>query len=184
MRILAWKGRARVTLVPRKSGVQLAAAVAAIGLSLPTATSAAGATSGIAADILMAIAVNNTAALNFGGVVTGGASGTVVVKPDNSWVCNVAACGGNIRAASFNVTGGAGYTYTVTLPSSSITLTEASLGIATMTVDTFNSASASGTRTLDSSGTDTLIVGATLHVGSLQIEGDYTGKFDVTVNYD
>ena len=51
-----------------------------------------------------------------------------------------------------------------------------------MTVDTFED-SLGGSGTLDTSGTDTFSVGATLHVGLAQPMGAYAGSFDVIVEY-
>ena len=52
-----------------------------------------------------------------------------------------------------------------------------------MLVDGFVS-SPSGSGILDSTGHQTLTVGATLHVNPNQADGDYTGTFPVTVTYN
>ena len=87
---------------------------------------------------------------------------------------------GTFNAASFTVTGGATNIFTITLPASAITLTDA--GLHTMTLDTFTS-NPSGTGTLVG-GTLPLAVGGTLHLGATQGVGSYTGSFAVTVNYN
>jgi hypothetical protein len=88
---------------------------------------------------------------------------------------------GTVTAASFTVTGEGNSTYSITLPSSAITLTSPS---GTMSVQNFVS-TPSNTGTL-SSGTQEIKVGATLNVSAAQAAGTYTnasGLF-VTVNYN
>jgi hypothetical protein len=90
---------------------------------------------------------------------------------------------GTVAAASFDVTGSDGYTYTITLPSTDYTITRAS-GTETMIINTFTS-DPSGTGTL-TGGSETVNVGATLNVNAGQVGGTYTNAtgFDVTVNYN
>ena len=92
------------------------------------------------------------------------------------------ATAGTVTAASFTVTGTAGYTYAITLPAVALTITS---GGPSMTVDTWTSTPiATGTLV---AGTSTLTVGATLHVGALQAAGVYgipAETFTVTVNYN
>lgn len=81
-------------------------------------------------------------------------------------------------AGSFQITGQANTTLTVTLPSS-ITLTGSNGG--TMTVNTFTRYPT--TLTLNSSGSGTLSIGANLTIGANQAAGTYTGTYQVTINY-
>jgi len=85
-------------------------------------------------------------------------------------------------AASFTVTGQGAYTYAITLPASAITLDDGSGH--TMSVDTFVS-DPSGTGAL-TAGTQTINVGATLHVTHAQVAGVYTNasSLNVTVAYN
>lgn len=142
----------------------------------PTATADATAT------IVAAISIDNTEDLNFGEVVTSSGSGTVTVSPAGVRTASGVTLGSDaaVSAASFSVTGGAGYTYDITLPSSSVTLSDNGN---TMSVDNFIS-DPSGSGTLSSGGTQTLNVGATLTVGENQAPGSYSGSFVVTVAYD
>lgn len=134
--------------------------------------------------IVAAISITRTAHLNFGDVVSGASTGTVVL--DASASPTRTATGGTtlgnsttVSSGIYTVTGEGSSTYSITLPSSPVTLTS---GGNNMTIDTFTS-SPSGTGQL-SSGTQTLYVGATLNVGANQPTGAYTGTFDVTVTYN
>lgn len=144
------------------------------------------ATSTASATIVGPIAISNTASLNFGNVAVNATAGTVVMTPAGvrsaTGGCTLPAVTGSPSAASFNVSGAANYTYAITLPAAATTLTS---GVNTMTVDTWTS-TPSNTGTLNGSGTQTLTVGGTLHVGGSQAAGTYTSAtpFTVTVNYN
>jgi hypothetical protein len=88
---------------------------------------------------------------------------------------------GTPSAAAFTITGAVGQTYSVTLPSSPVTL---SSGSNSMTVDTFSASLGSLTGTIPGSGTVTFTVGARLNVGASQNPGDYAGTFQVNVVYN
>ncbi len=129
------------------------------------------------------IAISNTQGLAFGKFVAGSA-GTVTVSP-----AGVRSASGGVvlvpsgagAAAQFSVTGDPNLTYAITLPGDgAVSLTS---GANSMAVTTFTS-SPSPTGTLGAGGTQTLLVGATLSVGSNQATGNYSGAFDVTVNYN
>lgn len=110
-------------------------------------------------------------------------AGTIVLTPASTRTATggvtLPAVTGTITAASFNVTGTPNVTYTITLPLS-ITI---SSGANMMTLDTFTS-TPSGTGTLSALGTQTLTVGATLHIAGAQVPGTYLSgvAFTVTVN--
>ena len=116
--------------------------------------SAADATAYATAEIIQAIAVTKEADFSFGSI-TAGATAT----------------------ATFAVAGAANQAFTVTLPADT-TLTS---GGNSMTVDTFTQSA--GTN-LDGSGAATIDIGATLNVGVNQADGNYTGTYDVTVDYN
>ena len=146
-----------------------------------SATTAASANAAIIADITL----SKTADMNFGDVIAGSALGTVVLtaaaSPSRSTTGGTElGNSGSVSSATFTVGGEGSSTYSITLPSSDVTITSSSN---TMTVNTFTS-SPSGTGTL-SGGSETLYVGATLNVGADQASGaNYTGSFDVTVAYN
>lgn len=86
--------------------------------------------------------------------------------------------------ASFDVVGDASATYTIELPSSSVTLTGISTS-AIMTVDAWHTElSPELAGNLNVSGKQTFHVGATLNVGTSQPADVYSGTFVVKVDYN
>ena len=130
--------------------------------------------------VAVPISISAVGNLDFGTMVTTGTAGTVTVTPAGARSSvNVDLLGGVPSAASFDVTGGGGANYSITLPSSA-TL---SSGGNTMAVDTFTH-DAGVPPNLSAGGSDTFNVGATLNVGATQAAGTYSGTFDVTVSYN
>jgi hypothetical protein len=144
------------------------------------------ATSPASATIVGPIGISNTTPMNFGNVAVSAALGTVVMDPAGGRTvtggCTLPVITGGPTAAVFNVTGAANYTYAITLPAAATTLSD---GTNTMTVDTWTS-TPTPTGTLSAGGTQTLTVGATLHVAGSQVAGTYNSvaPFSVTVNYN
>lgn len=160
--------------------------VAALGLLAAgpalAQSSSATATANATAEIVAAIAISKTTDMNFGKVVTGATSGTVVLSTAGARSATGGTQLGNAgstAAGAFSVTGESGATYGITLPSST-TITSGVIN--NMTVNTFTS-NPSGTGTL-TGGSQSLAVGATLNVGASQVSGTYTGTFNVTVAYN
>ena len=159
--------------------------VAILSIASFTAKAQVSATATSSATIITPIAITKTADLNFGNVaVSPTLAGTVVITPAGvrSAVGGVTlpAIAGTVSAPSFTVTGAAGSTYSISLPAA-FTITGAG---APMTIDSFVSTpTPSGLLT---GGTQTLTVGATLHVGANQAAGVYTNAtaLTVTVNYN
>jgi spore coat protein U-like protein len=126
------------------------------------------------------ISIVNNGPLSFGTLVR--ASGTVTVSPTglraSSGPLLLASHPGS--AALFTVSGHNQMTYTVTLPAGAVL----SHGASTMIIDSFTSQPSTLPHAgqLGSSGTQTLTVGATLHVSQTQVTGTYSGTFSVTVN--
>lgn len=147
-----------------------------------TATATASAT------IVTPIAISKVLDLNFGNVaVQSTTGGTVILTPAGTRSTGGAggvtlpASVGTVTAASFTVTGTTGYTFSITLPATPTTVTS---GSNNMTVSAFTSTpTAIGTLT---SGTQTVLVGATLNVAAGQAAGTYLSAvaFPVTVNYN
>lgn len=132
------------------------------------------------------ISVSNTSGLAFGSIVPGSSGGTVTVPYDGSSrncsaevVCIPQNPG---SAAGFDVTGElTGGNYSITLPSSPVTLSNTAGE--SMTVDSFID-SENGSGSLSVGGNGSFTVGATLNVGANQPSGGYSGSFDVTVEYE
>jgi hypothetical protein len=157
------------------------------------AQSSATATANATATVIRPITLASTVDLAFGNVVPSVAGGTLALTaaspavPTATGISQPGTQTGTVTAAVFNVGGEGAFTYTITLPASASTLNGSVSG--TMTVDTFTSSAVSGTLgTLSGSagaaGTQSFYVGGTLHVGSNQAPGAYTGTFSVTVAYN
>jgi hypothetical protein len=148
----------------------------------------ASATANASATIIAPITLANNTPLDFGNVVTSGAIGTVTlstggVRTPGGGASILPAQAGSVSVATFTVGGTEGFTYLITLPSAALTIDDG--GGNTMTVDSFTSNPAASS-TIPTGGTETISVGATLHVGANQAGGLYTSAtpFTVTVNYN
>lgn len=141
------------------------------------------ATANASAEIISAITISKTTDMDFGMVANNATTGGTVIL-DNAATTGRTGSADIITASAFQnavftINAENLYTYSISLPTSDITLTS---GVNTMTVNGF-------TDNLDGSATgtgadQTLYVGATLNVGANQVVGDYTGTFDVSVNYN
>ncbi len=130
--------------------------------------------------------ITSTDGLSFGAfaAIAGGAGGTIVVAPNGSRTApsgGVMLVGnGGASAAKFAVSGTAGAAYSISLPvDGTVFLTDGNGH--SMAINGFAS-NPSATGTLFA-GTQVLSVGATLSFGSNQVPGNYSGDFNVTVNY-
>ena len=144
----------------------------------------ASATATSTATIITPITLTKVNDMNFGNILVSGTLGTVVLTPASarSLTGGVSlASTGTVTAASFTVGGSGSNTYAITLPTGATTLTS---GANTMTCDTWTSIPSS-TGVL-SSGSQTLNVGATLHVAANQATGTYVSgtAFTVSVDYN
>ena len=156
-------------------------AFSAVTFAQPGAFATATAT----ATIVAPIAITKTVDMNFGNVAVGITAGTVVLTPAGARSATggvtLPATVGTVSAAAFNVTGTTGYTYTIAITGSPLTVTS---GVNTMTVTAFTN-SPTSPATL-AAGNNALTVGATLNVGAIQAAGTYVSgtPFTVTVNYN
>lgn len=151
-----------------------------VGMYAQSASTTATAT----AVIVSPITITRTADMSFGNIVADVDGGTVVLVPAGTRTLTgltSPSLPGTVTAASFDITGLANATYTITLPLTH----DISNGVQTMTVNAFSS-NPSGTGTLDAGGAQTVNVGATLNVNGNQNAGTYTNAagFTVTVNYN
>lgn len=133
--------------------------------------------------IIQPIGISTTSDLSFANVDAKN-GGTVVLAPNSSRTTSGGvelSDGVTGSAASFEITGEPGYTYSVTLPSDSYVLSN---GSESMVIDNFTTNFNSG-NTL-AVGSQTINVGATINVNPNQNPGKYVnqGGFNVTVNYN
>ena len=147
------------------------------------------------ATIVAPLTITKTVNMNFGIMGQGTNAGDVDLSPASVRTHNVALPGdvqfipghlGTITAASFDITGTAGFLYDITLPATATTLTQTPLVTGVdMTVDSWVS-NPSLQGTLSGTGTDVLTVGGTLHVGAAQEAGIYISgtPFIVTIIYN
>jgi hypothetical protein len=151
----------------------------------------------VSARIVEGMALSQTTSLNFGTNIKTTTEGGSVILASNSSTRNYT--GGltsskstnqNATNATFEISGSSLATYAITLPAA-ITLTHTSIdnGINTMVVTSikarFNEAeSDSVTSSINSNGTDRFTLGGTLNVQENQISGQYSGQYEVCVNYN
>jgi hypothetical protein len=141
----------------------------------------------LAGSPVMAQTVTPTQDLSFGAFAAG-SGGTVTISPQSARTATgdvILMTGGQFSqgdSATFDLSGSPNGAYQITLPSDGqVTLTGSQGG--SMAVSTFTS-SPSGQGQLNSAGTQTLSVGATLGVGSSQAPGTYSGSFNVTIVFE
>jgi hypothetical protein len=151
----------------------------------------------VSAKIIEGIALTQTTSLSFGtSTKTTTEAGTVTLASNSNtrnYTGGLSSSGPtsqNATNATFKIKGASLATYAITLPAE-ITLTHTSIdnGINTMVVNSikarFNDAeSDSVTSSINSEGTDSFALGATLNVQENQILGQYTGQYEVCVNYN
>jgi Domain of unknown function (DUF4402) len=169
-----------------KKMIRFFAAITVMFAFAATTFAQVSATATATATIITPIAIANAVNMNFGNVAVNATPGTVVLTPASTRTATggvtLPAVTGVVAAGSFTVTGQANATYAITLPGAATTITS---GANNMTVDTWTS-TPTPTGTLSAGGTQTLNVGATLHVAASQAAGTYVSgvPFQVTVNYN
>lgn len=172
-------------LLNRKLLGAISAVLVALG-GLSSHAFAASVNGNAQAVVIAPLSISETQGLNFGSFAPAAGATTVVVTTAGA-VSSAAAdliAGSGAQAGGFDVSGEAGYAFTVTMPVSA-TLTS---GANSMTITAWSTATGStgaGTAgTLDGTGADTVQVGGTLSVGGGQAAGTYTGTYAVTVDYN
>jgi hypothetical protein len=166
-----------------------------------TAQSAATVSSTANASLLVAMSLSEASPLNFGSsLLTSAAGGTIVLHSNSThrdYTGGVATSAATPApstpapsTAAFNVIGTGLETYAVVLPSlitvwhTSITTGVHTMDINSMTARFSGANSNATTSTLASNGTDSFTLGATLNVQEDQIVGQYSGTFQVSVDYN
>ncbi|MEQ8196028.1 MAG: DUF4402 domain-containing protein [Rhodospirillales bacterium] len=145
---------------------------------------AADATASASAVVGAPIAITQAKGLSFGSFAPNATTaGSVVIGTDGSPTYNVVTqlSGATPSEGEFSVTGQGAAAISVAIPTSPVTLTNQD-GAGTMTVASFTS-DAGATPAFNGSGNFTLNVGATLTVAAGQNAGNYTGTYQVSVNY-
>jgi len=136
------------------------------------------------ATVITPISISKTVDMNFGSIASSSSLGTVVLATDNTRSktggVTLPAVAGTVTSAQFTVNGLGTSSFSITLPTT-YTITS---GVNTMSIDAFTS-TPSGSGSLVG-GTQTVKVGATLHVAASQLAGAYTNAtgFPVVVNYN
>lgn len=160
-------------------GAAGAAIVAAFGMS-SMAHAAAQDTATAQVEILGALTLTADTALDFGQIAVNGA-GTATLDPTTSNVTCTAnlICVGSPAAADFTVTGTADATVGVTLPTASVTLNGP--GGDTISLASFTSDASTVTLTGGNGG---FAVGGQLTIANGINAGNYSGTFNVSVEYN
>lgn len=128
------------------------------------------------------ITITTTTNLVFGKVAAG-SGGSVIVSPagvrsTTGGVTVLSSVSGS--AAAFNLQGTASTAYIITLPTNTaVTMTS---GANSMTVTSFT-VSPGLTGSFSAAGTQSITVGATMNVGANEPQGDFSGSFSITVDY-
>ena len=151
----------------------------AVAALLSLSVNAASVTSTATVTIKAPITITETTAMSFGTVIPNavGTAATVVLGTTNNASSGDATITG-AASGEYAVTGAGTAAYTLSgLTSTTMTGTGAAMAL------TFTSSPAIGASALVS-GAATILVGGSLAVGANQLSGDYTGSYDVTVNYN
>jgi hypothetical protein len=165
-------------------------AILAIAAFSNNANAQSSATATATATIVTPIGITKTLGvdMSFGNVAVTGTAGTVTLSTAGARTAidgvTLPSTSGTVSAASFDVSGTAGYTYTSTIPET-ITLTRNS-GSETMTVTAINNSVGPTGKLDETSAKQNIKVGGTLNVAASQVAGVYKNDsaLTVTVNYN
>ena len=146
------------------------------------------ATGQVFAEIIPVFTASETSQMNFGRFSPGPQGGEITITPQSTvtLVGSIFKGSGVVTAASFYVTGESNATYSISLPSSPVILTNIS-NARTMKITTWSSDPQAGIATgYLHNGYQTVYIGATLKVGTLEDNpvGLYTGSFTVTFEFN
>jgi len=170
-------------------------AIALAAVAFAANTNAATDTGTADATVIQPITITADQSLSFGKFVKGATGGTVVLTTAGARTATgdvvLSTAGAFESAGIFTVTGETDSTFSITVPAT-VTLTEAGTST-TMEITTFSDLDGSTAMTTAAGnvtggtltgGTQTLYVGGELAVGATQVSADYTGTYDVTVEYN
>ena len=148
----------------------------------------ASVTGHITAEVISTLTAIETSQLSFGKFSPGPQGGKLILTPESSIsvMGSVWPGSGTHGAASFNITGDPGVAYSISLPSSPVTITHVS-SARTMIVEDWTSVpfAEPGAGLLEN-GSQVVNVGATLRVGTLNDNpvGIYTGTYKITFAFN
>jgi hypothetical protein len=152
--------------------------------AMPPAT----ATGHITAEIISAFSASETAQMNFGRFAPGPEGGEIILTPEStiSTLGSIYNGPGSHNAASFHVSGDIDASYTITLPSGPVVITNIS-NAKTMRIENWISIPSPGVGTGRlQDGFQIVLVGATLKVGTITDNpvGIYTGTYTITFDFN
>jgi len=145
----------------------------------------ASATAAASVEIITPISIGEVRGINFGSYAPGSTDGTVVMSTSGVRTVTGGATLGNAVAATpgvYMVTGQSNTTYSIAISTSTVATSDSGANIVTLNSITSNIAGSTGVLSAD--GTQTLNVGATLHLPSTAVSGTYSGTFSITVTYN
>lgn len=166
----------------------IAFAILTVGFSSAVFAQSASTTATATATIITPIAIGKVNDMDFGSIVGSTTGGTVILGTDGTrtgTALTTAAPTASVAAATFTVTGQAGYAFTFTLPADALQLSlTGGTGSATELMDV--AAFTSNSSSVLTGGTQTVKVGATLTLKANQTAGVYLSEtpFTVSVNYN
>ena len=145
------------------------------------------ATANATATIQSAISIEKAATdgdLAFGIIIPDATGGIIVIDPngDRSTTSLLSLIGTIHHAATFEVTGAPTTSYLITLPQGTITISDGNGN--SMPVGEWTCSDANLTLSTNVNGVSSFTVGGSLGVSANQVDGVYTGTFDVTVAYN
>lgn len=158
--------------------------VALGAVTLSTAAQADTASATAAADLLREITVVAGDDLSFGTfVASSSTTGHVTIEPENTRTeCTVAFCGGAFSPSSFDITGQPGQLVNITHAGTSMNPVTFSMTDGTNTI-TFGLILHTPTLTLDAAGEGSFNVGARVRVPANTPQGNYSGSYNLDVQY-
>jgi len=164
----------------RNNKLIIAAGAVAISAGLYSASTFAASVSSTAnANVITAMTIVETQALDFGDIAEDGTGGTVALDATTGFRTPAggasASAGGGDQRGIYAITGVAGKTYSISIPGVSLT----GPGTAMPVVFT-NDANL----TIPAGGSDNIGVGGTITMGVGQAAGGYSASYTVTVDYN
>jgi Mat/Ecp fimbriae major subunit len=143
------------------------------------AAQAATASASATAKVLTQVTVTKTADLDFGTIAIGTGGGSVLVGYSDNRTCNPGlVCSAAVTTGKFNIAGAATQNVGISVDPT-VTLNRVGGGASMTATLTANNS----TLALSGAGAGTFAVGGELTVSGTQSSGDYSGTFNVTVNY-